>query len=370
MAITRRGTLRIGGSLATLSLAGCATVFEGDSATVAWETPITRSTGGVATREGTVYASTRDGVVAITVSGGEKEWDFHTGQDEPSSRPVIGNDTIFVGTMPFRDHSPARLYAISTAGDEIWNASLPSGATTATIHDQTVFIASGVMGGDAGLVAFNRQSGDKQWEISLPDHPVGSSPTIADETLFIESGGLAAFDAESGELRWRQPREQTEAGEAARRFPAVADGTVYFSHSTTPEVCAFDAETGERQWTAKTDAQPTSPLVADGTVFVGTTNRTPDSPDDTLYALDPATGDELWSVSTGNVPLEGPVIADGTIYSAGDDTLYAVAGSSGEILWEYEFDNGISTPVLTDEYAIVATPQSGSSGHLLSAVHR
>jgi len=354
----RRKLLGVGATgLATL--AGCAGVLGSSGPQMAddWTTRVPRTTGGLAAQEGTAYVATADGLETVDVETGDQGWEFSTGNRNASTRPVVTGDTVYVGTFAGPDRSP-RLYAISTGGVEAWSVGLPGGVTTPAVTDRTVFAASGVMGGADGLSAFDAASGDEAWSVSLDDHPVGSSPVVAGETVYLESGGFAAFDAATGDLEWRREREETEIGEAARYGPVVGDDTVYFSYSMGTEVDAFDRETGERQWTAEVNARATQPVLADGTLYVGTTNYSPDEPDGRLYALDPSTGDELWSVSTGDVPLEGPVHRDGTVYTAGFDTLYAV--QDGKISWRERFDNEISAPVPAGEHLLLDTPTGDS----------
>jgi len=367
---SRRSLISTGGLGLVTVLAGCASVLGGGSEPVTdeWTTPVPRTTGGVSLYDGTVYVCTESGLTTVDLATGEPGWEFSTGQNETSSQPIIADDTVFFGTIPFRDNQ-ATLYAASTTNEELWSVPLPGGASTSAVADGSVFTASGVMGsGEYGLHAFDVRSGERDWGVSLETHPVGSSPTVVEGTVYVESGGFAAFDAETGTLNWRIERDDVEVGEVARHSPTVEDGTAYFSHSIEPEVYAFDAETGAKQWMTRTNARASKPVVVDGTLYVGTTDSSPDSPHGKLYALDTETGEESWSVATGDAPLEAPVVDEGAVYTAGHDTLYAIDGDSGEILWEDGFDNGISAPVLADDRAIVDTPRPGSAGHELHAL--
>ena len=57
--------------------------------------------------------------------------------------------------------------------------------------------------------------------------------------------------------------------------------------------------------------------MANGVIFVP-------SEDDTLYALNAATGTELWSYTTGGYLTSQPVIVNGMVYQTGfDGTIYA-----------------------------------------------
>ena len=66
--------------------------------------------------------------------------------------------------------------------------------------------------------------------------------------------------------------------------------------------------------------------MVDGTVFVG-------SSDDSVYALDAATGDQQWAFETGSGVFSSPTVVDGTVFvGSSDDNVYAldtdVVGSS------------------------------------------
>ena len=56
-----------------------------------------------------------------------------------------------------------------------------------------------------------------------------------------------------------------------------------------------------------------------------------------VYALDAATGNELWSFATGDVVVSVPTVADGVVYvGSNDNHLYALDADTGEKLWSYD----------------------------------
>jgi len=61
-----------------------------------------------------------------------------------------------------------------------------------------------------------------------------------------------------------------------------------------------------------------SPAVAEGTVYVG-------SEDNNLYAIDAATGKEVWHYATGDWIDSSPAISNGVVYvGSNDKNLYAI----------------------------------------------
>ena len=73
-----------------------------------------------------------------------------------------------------------------------------------------------------------------------------------------------------------------------------------------------------------------APTVADGVVYVG-------SNDHRVYALDAATGNELWSFATGEVVVSVPTVVDGVVYvGSNDNHLHALDADTGEKLWSYD----------------------------------
>ena len=64
---------------------------------------------------------------------------------------------------------------------------------------------------------------------------------------------------------------------------------------------------------------PSDPAVADGVVYFG-------AADGNMYALNAATGSQLWDFSTGSPIESSPAVADGRVYIGSDnDYEYAFA---------------------------------------------
>jgi hypothetical protein len=143
--------------------------------------------------------------------------------------------------------------------------------------------------------------------------------------------------------------------------PTVADGTVYVgSHDKT--LYAVDAATGTEEWafTQPTGTVRSSPTVADGTVYVGFY-------DGTLYAVDAATGEQEWAFAQPSDWVDSsPTVADGTVYvGSHDKTLYAVDAATGTQDWAFtQPSNKVkSSPTVAD-----GTVYVGSRDETLYAV--
>ncbi|MFW5974329.1 MAG: PQQ-binding-like beta-propeller repeat protein, partial [Natrialbaceae archaeon] len=110
-----------------------------------------------------------------------------------------------------------------------------------------------------------------------------------------------------------------------------------------------DAVGGAWQCTESTDSVGAAPAVADGTVYVAST-------DGSLTALDAASGEAVdgWPVELDEGTVSPPTVADGTVYvGSGDGSVYAVdADVDGEEAeWEFDAEGGISGGVALEQSA-------------------
>jgi outer membrane protein assembly factor BamB len=144
-----------------------------------------------------------------------------------------------------------------------------------------------------------------------------------------------------------------ETGGVVRSSPAVAGGTVYVGSSDNT-VYALDAATGDKQWAFETgDSAISSPAVADGTVYIG-------NHDNTVYALDAATGDKQWAFRTGDWVKPSPAVAGGTVYVGSyDNMVYAIDAATGDKQWDFETGGPVtSSPAVADGTVFVGNANS------------
>jgi outer membrane protein assembly factor BamB len=172
-----------------------------------------------------------------------------------------------------------------------------------------------------------------------------SSPTVQGDVLYVASDKLYAIDAEgrtncSGSPKTCSPLWTAATGVGFPSSPTVAHGVVYVTGSTgfsNGAVDAFDAvgvrscsgtpKTCQPLWTASLGHIDGTPAIANGVLYVGST-------DNKLYAFDgrgvrncsgtPKACTPLWTAATGGPISASPAVAYNTVYIGSTDLkLYA-----------------------------------------------
>ena len=149
------------------------------------------------------------------------------------------------------------------------------------------------------------------------------------------SGVLFAVNAKTGKRAWRFVSHRCVAAS-----PAVDDHTVYASFMNRPpcnskakpgrlegEVIAFAAGFGKIRWRTKIGPTESSPLVADGRVYVGDWRGR-------VYALDTKTGRVRWTFQgQGRVKSALALSGKRLYFGTYKGYLYALNASTGKIVW-------------------------------------
>ena len=127
-----------------------------------------------------------------------------------------------------------------------------------------------------------------------------------------------------------------KTGGSVKSSAAIAGGKVFVG-SGDNSVYALDLASGKQVWVFKTeDAVEAAPCVLDGVVYVG-------SADSFLYALDAASGALRWKYQTGDKILGAAnvvaAIGDGgprIVVGSYDGKLHCVEAATGKALWTFE----------------------------------
>jgi outer membrane protein assembly factor BamB len=166
-------------------------------------------------------------------------------------------------------------------------------------------------------------------------HLVEFPPAIGYGRLYVANnpGTLFAIRAATGKLDWHY-----SSGRCVAASPALDRGVVYEAFLNRPpcnstasnidgQVVAFAARTGKVLWKKTIGPSESSPLVANGLVYVGDWRGN-------VYAFDARTGRQRWSFATGG-KVKGGVAIDGRRLYIGsyDGHVYALDARTGKQLW-------------------------------------
>ena len=237
-----------------------------------------------------------------------------------------------------------------------------------------------------------------KWQYQSGGNGAVSSPVVADGVIYFGSspdpfsGGLNAIDASTGKLLWdygfgtpgTSPAAVangiiyvggsfdvyalTRAGgfvwafsttpDQVRAAPAVVNGVVY-AVAAGKTMYALNAATGAQIWSTSisnvgSDAF-SAPAVAGGMVYVG-------SPDSNLYALDAATGVVVWKYQTGgDIRSSSPSVDNGMVYfGSNDGNFYALNAKTGALVWSYTVGNYQSSSASVSRGVVYFTSDGGT----------
>lgn len=289
----------------------------------------------------------------------------HTTQDAIESTAAISNNTVFIGSLD------NRLYALDLATGALkWqyqaNGEIKS---SATVYDSTLYfgdehgtfhavqVSNGqprwTFNAEAGITssanrANNRLyfgsydqhlycldaiSGTQVWQIAT-DGYIHGTPALYDESVAVAGcdGLLRLLDVADGTERQRLTLGTYVAGSAAVHANRAFVGT--FGN----EVLGIDLIAGEVLWRYRHAVRKfpfyASPAANDEAVIIG-------GRDKLVHALDPATGQALWTYAAGARVDSSPVIAGDRVYF-GAGAVIGLDLASGAEVWRYETGASIS----------------------------
>ena len=253
------------------------------------------------------------------------------------------------------------------------------------IVDNTLFVGSK----EGRLVAVNLDDGSRQWSEALKmsgqgaglfgcgapaagggcgSAPTGvaiyGTPAVAGGLAYIGgyNGKIYAFDSGTLQKRWIFPVEDNL--QPIVGGTAVANDIVYVGAADEKEswkLYALDAATGNEIWHFDTgDKIWSTPVVSGEAVYFGCF-------DHKLYALDTESGDELWQFAAEGAIAATPLVFDGTVYIGSFDRhVYAVDTASGNLKWQFMGENWFwATPVVYQD--IIYAPCLDGKVYVLGA---
>ena len=215
---------------------------------------------------------------------------------------------------------------------------------------------AGYLAGNTLVHKFDTQTGAELWrfpasqDTANPRGPFSGVPLKYGDVIIV--GGstnatgsadnhLYALSPETGQEVWR-----FNPGSNAKEFieGAVSDGKLIYAPNGDGNLYAIDPaqmvsnqpkivwqfSTGNRLWSL--------PLLANGKLYQGAI-------DHKLYAIDAASGKELWRFEGATAPIAvQPSLSDGVLYfGAFDSNFYAVNAADGTLKWKTPVDGWVWT---------------------------
>jgi eukaryotic-like serine/threonine-protein kinase len=266
--------------------------------------------------DGAVYFGSGDGnLYALDARSGDLRWKFQTG-DVVHASPAYDSGTLYVGSWD------SYLYAVDAAtGHEKWRF---KGGDDPLTHNQVGFQSSPVVAGglvysgcrDSNVYAIDAATGKEKWRFNNEMSWVITTPAVAKGKVFFATSDSSLFhmiDAATGKSAVRQ---QLKA--YVFSSPSVA-GDVAYLGVLNGSLEARDLNTGELLWEFQTEAS------RENKNWVLTADRKFNGPMIFTTSWREAATSGLDLQSTVGSFFSSPLIANGIVYvGSTDGNLYAL----------------------------------------------
>ena len=182
------------------------------------------------------------------------------------------------------------------------------------------------------------------------------SPAVEKDKVFVgdDLGCLTAYALKNGKKLW-----SFASGKRIVGTPAVSEGIVVFG-SADRNIYGLNAADGSLRWKVEA-SEPVLGAVTihEGIAYVGASDKT-------FRAIDIQTGKVVWSYNQvkGYIETKPLVVDDKVIFSAWDNTLYALEKATGKEIWKWtggltrmHFSPAAVWPVASNGKVFIADPQ-------------
>jgi outer membrane protein assembly factor BamB len=282
-------------------------------------------------------------------NSGTLKWAFNTGGPISLGRPAVGHNGNIHITASAADNN---LYALDPDDGTVrWtydledvNAYMPGIDRTGGPNDGTIYSdrAGNVM------IALN-PDGTEKWQ-AFVNSDIDSTPTVGPNgTIYFGTDEINLVQSlfavrPNGTIRW-----QFATGGPVNTTPALnSAASVVYAVSEDRNLYAVDTATGVEVWrfAISVDSGETisSPAVdtSDDTIYVG-------SDDNNLYAINPD-GTEKWRFATGGDIDSTPTVDpdDGTIYVGSDDNRVWALNPDGTEKWQFLTGGDVKSSAVID----------------------
>jgi outer membrane protein assembly factor BamB len=300
-------------------------------------------------RDRVVFGASDGRVHCVDLKSGAERWSLDSGATEPRSFTLFTRPTFAAGRVYIGDACKRLLCIDAETGVLLWTAEASDWMRAApVVRGGLIFAAT--LDGRVHCLLDRGEAAEVVWIRPTGPHPVFADPVEADGRLLVTNANLWMFclDAGNGETVWRRRLlEQTTidgkqfvadklaGGGFHQSKPTTAEGKVFIG---TPSrfVFAIDHASGREVWRFELGgAVSGSPTYAAGRIFVGQQGG-----EEHFYCLDAETGLLAWKQSVGWVWSSGSY-ADRKVFTPGvDGHISCLDADTGHILWRYRTGSG------------------------------
>ena len=343
------------------SYEGVVYALDAETGDVRWSFETAGDVGpALAAGSGVVHVSGFETHYALDAATGEVLW---SAQRPPSSiyTPGANGDTVYGQQgSTWDDLTMSAVDGIS--GEQLWTAVIPNSGPMlfpVTASGSRVYVSD-----DEQIHALDATTGDLAWSYSADGSSPGGPPAAfaaSEGSVYLVLHNSAyALDEATGELLWGL--EMQDADTRVFAPSVVAEDTWYLlseesrAGDASSTLRAVDASTGSLVWSSDLPLAVAPVAVVDATVFVSDASGV-------VHAFDTADGDPVW---TSEHQLGGPLLAaHGVLYSHFYGYLYILDPATGEQLWSIDANHvgrNSRTYAVAEGTTFVGYQDSTSSG--------
>jgi len=197
------------------------------------------------------------------------------------------------------------------------------------------------------VTAVDAAGGERYWQAEVGGFGPAGIGVLADR-IYVGGPQLTALDARTGGERW-----SVDGGDTV----AVAESGVYSTENSNGDGAVFaHAHDGTERWQRRLGKFVGSASVADGTVYAVEERGT-------VYALEAATGETVWSRTLDTVKKLYTGVAvgeDELVVPAGTgDRSFVLDAATGETRWSAATGIATGRPVIGDDWVAIGRTNEG-----------
>lgn len=317
-----------------------------------WSLNLDGEVSYTAVNEGVVYVWLEDDRL-YALDAGNGEILLHLTPDTPQYLTAFGDGLAYFGS------EVGQVLALNAGTFDLrwrFDAGKQMTGYPRASEDVVYFSTSGT------LFSLDAKTGELRWRFEEKERPSFHPFAKFDGNIYLSTpdGYLYSFDIESGKLHWRWQAEEWNFYTLE-----LVEGIIVASYDYHNALYALDAATGENIWRfAPERPLETRATVANGTVYFYSFDGPSDDRTAYIYALDAATGRQIWRTPLAiGADLYGPSfnVAAGTVYfGSTDGNVYALNATNGAPKWRHDTgDEEVGSITVAEGVVYVITEQLG-----------